>query len=180
MIFRNTIIVCIMFFIASCSYKEETKQAPLKTTTFSSANIPKIKTPEKKVANIKPVISKSVIPQKENIQLDKQSYKEPKKEVREPNQTKPLDPKSLLGLNGANADNLLGSPDLVRLEGPAEIRLYRHIKNICTLHIFLYAKNNSTADRTIEYLEARNINGRIIGATLIDCYNALIKSAKFS
>ena len=169
-----------MFFLASCSYKEETKQAPLKTTTFSSANIPKIKTLEKKVANIKPVKSKSVIPQKENIQLDKQSYKEPKNELREPNQTKPLDPKSLLGLNGANADNLLGSPDLVRLEEPAEISLYRHINNICTLHIFLYPKNTSATDRTIEYIEARNTEGRITGPKLINCFNALIKSAKFS
>jgi len=180
MTFRNTTVACIMFFLASCSYTEKTKQAPLKSTTILSTNNPEVKTPEKRVANLKTVISKNVIIQKETVQLDKQKYKKPEEEVREPRQTKLLNPKTLLGLDAANADNLLGSPDLVRLEGPAEIRLYRHIKNICTLHIFLYAKNAFTKDRTVEYLEARNINGRIKGQKLINCYNALLKSAKFS
>ena len=180
MIFRNTISACIMLFLASCSYTESTKQDPLQTTPFTTKSNSEAKPPEKKVTYFKAEKSKKVIPKKETAQLDKQEYKKPKEKLREQNQTKHLDPKTLLGLHAVNADNLLGSPDLVRLEEPAEIRLYRHINNICTLHIFLYPKNTSATDRTIEYIEARNTKGRITGPKLINCFNALIKSAKFS
>jgi hypothetical protein len=89
-------------------------------------------------------------------------------------------PDTLVGLASNEVDNLLGPPDLVRLDGPAEVRLYRAPATGCTFHVFLYVKDAAARTRAVEYYEARNLAGRLEGAALADCYRALVKPAKTS
>ncbi|NNE85411.1 MAG: hypothetical protein HKN28_15705 [Alphaproteobacteria bacterium] len=71
-------------------------------------------------------------------------------------------------------DERLGAPDLVRLDGPAEIRLYRNAETACTFHVFLYIDNGTAQTKSVEHYEARNQNGRLEGAGLANCYRALV------
>ncbi len=89
-------------------------------------------------------------------------------------------PASLIGLDSDNVDKLVGPPDLVRLDGPAEVRLYRAPKIGCTLHVFLYVKEGSAPTRAVEYYEARNQQGRLEGDDITNCYRALVAPAKIS
>ena len=85
-------------------------------------------------------------------------------------------PDTLIGLAPDALDKLLGGPELVRQEGPAQFRLYRSSKAGCTLHVFLYASNNTGRSNVVEYVEARDNNGRLKGADMDACYRALVKS----
>jgi hypothetical protein len=91
-----------------------------------------------------------------------------------------LTPDALVGLASNEVDNLLGAPDLVRLDGPAEVRLYRAPATGCTFHVFMYVKDAAAQTRAVEYYEARNLAGRLEGDALTDCYRALVKPAKTS
>lgn len=91
-----------------------------------------------------------------------------------------LTPDTLIGLASNEVDNLLGAPDLVRLDGPAEVRLYRSPATECTFHVFMYVKDAAARTRAVEYYEARNLAGRLEGGALTDCYRALVKPAKTS
>ena len=89
-------------------------------------------------------------------------------------------PDILIGLASTAVDNLLGSPELVRLDGNAEVRLYRDANNGCTFHVFLYVSDPATRNKSVEYFEARNQGARLEGAGLTDCYRALVKPAETS
>lgn len=92
----------------------------------------------------------------------------------------PPDPGKLIGLAPDSVDKLLGKPNLVRRDGPAEIRLYSGGTPRCTFHIFLYARGVAGQPSRVEYFEARNEHGRLEGTDLADCYRALIKPAATS
>jgi hypothetical protein len=83
----------------------------------------------------------------------------------------------LIGLASDAVDKLLGKPDLVRRDGPAEVRLYRDLEETCTFHVFLYARNAGGQSNAVEYFEARNIQGRLEGAEITKCYAALVQPA---
>jgi len=89
-------------------------------------------------------------------------------------------PDILIGLARDAVDKLLGKPDLVRRDGPAEVRLYRDQEETCTFHVFLYANGASSQTSAVEYFEARNTQGRLEGAEIADCYRAIVTSAATS
>jgi hypothetical protein len=72
-------------------------------------------------------------------------------------------------------DERLGAPELVRLDGPAEIRLYRDVETACTFHVFLYVDKAAAQTKSVEHYEARNQSGRLEGDGLADCYRALVR-----
>ena len=84
-------------------------------------------------------------------------------------------PETLIDMAPKAVDERLGSPDIVRLDGPAELRLYRDAETACTFHVFLYV-NNATQTKSVAHYEARNPSGRLNGAALADCYRALARS----
>ncbi|MCZ6509814.1 MAG: hypothetical protein O7A62_04415 [Alphaproteobacteria bacterium] len=86
-------------------------------------------------------------------------------------------PEILIGLAPDAVDNLLGVPDLVRRDGPAEVRIYREPQNRCTFHVFLYVNAAAGPASAVEYYEARDKDGRIEGADIKECYRALVKPA---
>ena len=89
----------------------------------------------------------------------------------------PADPKTLLGLAPEAVDKLLGQPELVRRDGPAEVRLYRDTKQTCTFHVFLYKNGQAGQQSSVEYFEARNDEGRLGEAGIAACYRALVQPA---
>lgn len=89
----------------------------------------------------------------------------------------PPTPNILIGLASDAVDKLLGKPELVRRDGPAEVRLYRDVEATCTFHVFLYAKGAAGPSGAVEYFEARNSQGRLEGAEITECYAALVKPA---
>lgn len=86
-------------------------------------------------------------------------------------------PDILIGLAPDALDKLLGKPNLVRRDGPAEVRLYRDPEATCTFHVFLYANGVAGQSSAVEYFEARNIEGRLEGTEITDCYAALVRPA---
>ncbi len=86
-------------------------------------------------------------------------------------------PEILIGLASDAVDKLLGLPDLVRRDGLAEVRIYRHPQNRCTFHVFLYVNAAAGQPSAVEYYEARDKDGRIGGAGIKECYRALVKPA---
>lgn len=89
-------------------------------------------------------------------------------------------PETLIGMAPSAVDKRLGEPDLVRLDGPAEIRLYRNSETACTFHVFLYVDNAAARTKSVEHYEARNQSGRLEGAGLADCYRALVGPSAIS
>ncbi len=83
-------------------------------------------------------------------------------------------------MTSVEIDNLLGSAELVRQDGPAEIRLYRSRDPQCTLHVFLYASSRADRSSVVEYVEARNEDGRLESAATQACYRAMVKPAATS
>lgn len=86
-------------------------------------------------------------------------------------------PEILIGLAPDAVDKLLGVPDLVRRDGPAEVRIYRDPQNRCTFHVFLYVNAAVGPSSAVEYYEARDKDGRVEGADIKECYRALVKPA---
>lgn len=89
-------------------------------------------------------------------------------------------PDTLIGLASDGVDKLLGEPNLIRRDGPAEVRLYRNREARCTFHVFLYSSGADRQSSTVEYFEARNDQGRLEGADIAACYRALVKPAATS
>ena len=89
-------------------------------------------------------------------------------------------PEVLIGLAPDAVDDLLGPPDLVRKDGPAEVRLYRNPQTACTFHVFLYVDDLEPQTKTVEYYEARDRSGRLEGTELANCYGGLVKPAATS
>jgi hypothetical protein len=58
------------------------------------------------------------------------------------------DPMQFMGLNGDLLDGQLGHPDLVRRDGPAEVRQFQG--GACTLDLFLYPQNGTMAVKHVE------------------------------
>lgn len=92
----------------------------------------------------------------------------------------PPNPNALIGLTPDALDTLLGEPNLVRRDGPAEVRLYYDRNRQCTFHIFLYAKDAGGQSSAVEYFEARNTRGRLTGGDITSCYQALLEPAATS
>jgi hypothetical protein len=57
-------------------------------------------------------------------------------------------PEQFLGLDGPKVDQTLGEPDLVRRDGPAEVRQFRG--DDCVLDLFLYPETGGLAVKHVE------------------------------
>jgi len=79
------------------------------------------------------------------------------------------DPARLIGLGSDEVDDLLGRPDLVRREPPAEIRQYS--AESCVFDVFLY---DEAGRYSVTYLEARDLEARRIDAR--PCLNRLLRA----
>jgi len=79
------------------------------------------------------------------------------------------DPARLMGLGPDEVDSLLGRPDLVRREPPAEVRQYS--ADGCVFDVFLY---DEAGRYRVTYLEARDLEARRIAAR--PCLNRLLRA----
>ncbi len=79
------------------------------------------------------------------------------------------DPARLLGLDRAGLAKLLGDPELMRREPPAEIWQYRG--ESCVFDVFLYEE---AGRQRVTYLEARDGAARRVGARV--CLNELLRA----
>lgn len=79
------------------------------------------------------------------------------------------DPARLMGLRAAEVDALLGPPDLVRREPPAEVRQYS--AEDCVFDVFLYDEAGSYR---VTYIEARDLAAQRIAAR--PCLNRLLRA----
>jgi len=70
----------------------------------------------------------------------------------------------LLGQPATRIDGLLGEPDLVRIEGDGEFRIYNNAS--CVLHVFIYSRDGV---RQATHAEARTSAGRLDGDQADDC-----------
>ena len=155
---RNFLTLCTACLLAACAGAQNTP-APTDTAPLSTVKAP---SPQISYPNSQP---------------------EPRPTVRDSVRSVPAPPPApdiLIGLTSDAVDKLLGKPELVRRDGPAEVRLYRDIDTACTFHVFLYAKGAVGQPGAVEYFEARNIQGRLEGAKIIDCYNELVRPAATS
>jgi len=80
------------------------------------------------------------------------------------------DPQRLMGLGRDQVDALLGAPDLVRREPPAEIRQYSAER--CIFDVFLY--DDGGGSYRVTYLEARDLDAQRVAAR--PCLNRLLRA----
>ena len=79
------------------------------------------------------------------------------------------DPAQLMGLDRDGVAGLLGAPDLVRREAPAEI--WQYSTGDCVFDVVLYQRG---ADFAVSYLEARDASAAVQPAQ--PCLNALLRA----
>jgi len=79
------------------------------------------------------------------------------------------DPQQLMGIGPGALSAVLGDPELVRREAPAEIWQYRN--DGCVLDVFLY---DTDGRRTVTYVEARDGDAQRIDART--CLNTLLRA----
>ncbi|MEQ8357409.1 MAG: hypothetical protein RH942_17880 [Kiloniellaceae bacterium] len=79
------------------------------------------------------------------------------------------DPVQLLGLNRSGVAALLGSPDLIRREAPAEI--WQYVSKDCVFDVVLYARGQ---DYAVSYTEARDVSAAVQAPR--PCLNRLLRS----
>jgi len=79
------------------------------------------------------------------------------------------DPQQLMGLDPSALRALLGEPELVRREAPAEIWQYRN--ESCVFDVFLY---DTTGQRKVTYIEARD--GAALQIETRACLNSLLRA----
>lgn len=68
-------------------------------------------------------------------------------------------PSQLLGMTPVNVTNLLGQPELVRFEPPAQVWLYRN--ESCVFHVYLYTTSGS-AGYSVNHIAAVSLRGQTV------------------
>jgi hypothetical protein len=79
------------------------------------------------------------------------------------------DPAQLMGLDRGGVGALLGAPDLVRREAPAEI--WQYVGGECVFEVVLYQRG---ADYAVSYLEARDASAAVRPAQ--PCLNQILRA----
>jgi hypothetical protein len=85
-----------------------------------------------------------------------------------PARAKPADPEAILGLAPDALERLLGRPELVRRDAPAEVWQYRSAS--CVVDLYLYPER---ASYRVAYIEARDRSAA--GMTPERCFDSLAK-----
>lgn len=79
------------------------------------------------------------------------------------------DPAQLMGLDRSGVNSLLGNPDLIRREAPAEI--WQYLAADCIFDVVLYARGE---DYAVSYLEARDSKAAVQAPR--PCLNQLLRT----
>jgi hypothetical protein len=79
------------------------------------------------------------------------------------------DPAQLMGLDRSGVNALLGNPDLIRRDAPAEI--WQYVSAECVFDVVLYARGQ---DYAVSYLEARDAKAAIQAPR--PCLNSLLRA----
>lgn len=79
------------------------------------------------------------------------------------------DPAQLMGLTRSGVNALLGNPDLIRRDAPAEI--WQYVAGDCVFDVVLYARGE---DYAVSYLEARDNTAAVQEPR--PCLNALLRA----
>ena len=79
------------------------------------------------------------------------------------------DPAQLMGLDRSGVNALLGDPDLIRRDAPAEI--WQYVSGSCVFDVVLYARGESYA---VSYLEARDNDAAVQAPR--PCLNSLLRA----
>ena len=79
------------------------------------------------------------------------------------------DPQQLMGIDPGTLGAILGAPELIRREAPAEIWQYRN--DSCVLDVFLY---DTAGRREVTYVEARDGAAQRMDARA--CLNTLLRA----
>ncbi len=79
------------------------------------------------------------------------------------------DPAQLMGLDRSGVNALLGNPDLIRREAPAEI--WQYLAGTCVFDVVLYARGQ---DYAVSYLEARDAQAALQAPR--PCLNQLLRA----
>jgi hypothetical protein len=79
------------------------------------------------------------------------------------------DPAQIMGLDRDGLSNLLGTPDLIRREAPAEI--WQYVADDCVFDVVLYQRGT---DYAVSYLEARDAAAAILSPR--PCLNQLLRA----
>lgn len=69
-----------------------------------------------------------------------------------------------MGADAPGIERFLGTPEIIRQEGPAELRLYR--SRTCVLHVFLYPRDGRV---TATHIEGRTETARLDDRQLNRC-----------
>jgi hypothetical protein len=85
-----------------------------------------------------------------------------------------FDAQQLAGMDADNVARLLGSPGLLRHDGPAQI--WQYVDEACILDLFLYSNGGR---HLVEYVEARAANmGRTSPPTAQSCVDAILRDRR--
>jgi hypothetical protein len=79
------------------------------------------------------------------------------------------DPAQLMGLDRGGVSALLGEPDLIRREAPAEV--WQYVAEGCVFDVVLYARGQ---DYAVSYLEARDAKAAVLAPR--PCLNSLLRA----
>ncbi|MGF1595273.1 MAG: hypothetical protein ACFCUW_18485 [Kiloniellaceae bacterium] len=79
------------------------------------------------------------------------------------------DPAQLMGLDRGGVNALLGEPDLIRREAPAEV--WQYVAEGCVFDVVLYARGQ---DYAVSYLEARDARAAVLAPR--PCLNSLLRA----
>ncbi len=164
---RHVIVIGAAFFLTACAAGQNGR-----SSVDPAAAVPPDATPPDTTAAASATTTESA-PVREDVQ-------EGVRPAPAPDSGPPPSPETLLGLAPSAVDELLGEPELVRRDGPAEVRLYRDAERTCTFHVFLYAPTQAGQDHKVEYFEARGAEGRLGEAESAECFRAFVQPAATS
>lgn len=132
-------------------------------TILPSPKIDTSNTKPKYSRNAPKSVSKNISNFKEIKRLKENKEEKPSKEVLSKLEShankQSVKPKSiqisLTGLSSSQLDEKFGSPNLIRIDGKAELRVYLLHDSDCSLYAFLYSNITTNAERTVKHYETR-------------------------
>lgn len=85
-----------------------------------------------------------------------------------------LKPEHLIGLEARELEKILGSPDFLRKDPPAQRWQYRNPS--CLFDVFLYQDKNGTGTHKVAHVEARGLDVNRVSDR--DCFLSILKDHK--
>ena len=132
--------------------------------------------------NVSKSAPKNIPNNKKGYQLKESKDEKPTKEILsrlEPLESKrlvkPKDIKiSIMGLSSSQLDERFGAPNLIRIDGNAELRVYLLRSSNCSLYTFLYSDSSTNGERVVKHHET----GSSEENTIDQCYSLFSNARK--